>query len=153
MNLTYDDFKNGKKLYRGKLKEDFNVDGKEIFKLENGEFFMRQDSHILPIVGFFPEIEIFNINGKMVLIYLKNHNYTYIEKVKVIESATIRPFDGFEPGKKYELQNGQIWQQVNGPNAPGHHSSGHVKIINDKILMVDGWSFFPKVKLINHKFI
>lgn len=153
MSLTYDDFRAGEKLFVGKLSERFYFNGKEIFKLPSNEFFIRTDWHLLPIVGFFPEIEIYRIQGKLVLVFLSNHYYTFIEPVKVIESQTKNQFDGFEPGKQYELKNGQIWQQINEPYAPNHISSGYVKIVNDNIMMVDNWSFYPNVRLIKNKYI
>lgn len=103
MSLTYDDFRAGEKLFVGKLSERFYFNSKEIFKLPSNEFFIRTDWHLLPLVGFFPEIEIYRIQGKLVLVFLTNHYYTFIEPVKVIESQTTNQFDGFEPGKQYEL--------------------------------------------------
>lgn len=152
MGLTYTDFKNGKKLYYGKVQERFYFNGTEIFKLSNGEFFQRKDYHSLPLVGFFPEIEIFNINGKLILVFSANHFYTFIEKVKVIESMTSEPFTGFEPNKIFKLNNGQIWQQISGPYAPNHHSAGYVKIINDSTMLVDSWGVYPNVILVNNKY-
>ncbi|WP_276482325.1 hypothetical protein [Paraflavitalea pollutisoli] len=150
MNLTLDDFRKGQHLYRGTIKDSFQLDGNTIFKLSSGEFFIRLDSHILPLVGFFPEIEVYKINGKLVLIYLINRNYTYIEPIKVLETKTIEPFDGFYPGKIFNLANGQGWRQIDGPNSPCF-STGYVRIINDRRIIVDNWAFYPKVELINYK--
>lgn len=94
-------------------------------------------------------IEIYEIKGKMVLVLLKNYFYIYLEKIKVIESRTKEPFTGFEPNKRYELRNGQVWQQIEGPYAPNLDSSGYVKIVNDRIMKVDSWAFFPQVVLID----
>lgn len=148
MNLKYDNFKKGEKLFYGKLSERFYFNGHEIFKLSSNEFFIRTDLHILPLVGSFPEIEIYRIQGRLVLVFLANHKYTFVKTVKVIESQTIEQFDGFEPEKLYKLRNGQIWQQISGPYAPNHFSAGYVKIINDEIMMVDNWSFYPTVRLV-----
>ena len=84
MNLTYDNFKKGTQLYHGNLGDQFYFNGSEIFKLKIGEFFKRTDWRFLPLVGFFPEIRIYNINGKLVLFLLTNHYYIYIGKIKVI---------------------------------------------------------------------
>jgi hypothetical protein len=145
MNLTYDDFRNGESLYRGKLAERFPFDGGEIYKLPSEEYFIRTDQHIIPITGFNPEIQLYRIKGRLVLRFLDNDSYTYIKAVKVLEYKTLKQFDGFEPGKLYEFTNGQVWQQVDGPNAPNHSSSGYVRIIDDKIMMVDTWTFYPNV--------
>ena len=149
MSLAYEDFKTGQKLYVGKLSERFLFNGREIFKFPSNEYFVRIDWHLLPIVGFFPEIEIYRIQGKLVLVFLDNHYYTYIESINVIESQTKNQFDGFEPGKIYDLKNGQSWQQIDDTYAPNHISSGYVKIIDNQIMMVDNWNFYPKVTLVN----
>ena len=145
MNLNYDDFRKGDRLYSGKVADRFYINGREIFKLPTDDYFIRTDWHTLPIVGFFPDIQIFRIKGKIVLVFLDNHYYTFVEPIKVIEGKMINRFDGFEPGKRYELTNGQIWQQIDGPYAPNHHSAGYVRIINDEIIKIDNWSFYPNV--------
>lgn len=148
MGLSVNDFKAGRLLYRGRVGEKFYFGDTEIIKSGSGDFFRRKDYHILPLVGFFADIEIYDIRGELVLVYLANKNYTYVERVRVIESRTAESFTGFEPGKKYRLTNGEIWEQVGGPYAPNHLSSGNVKIINGEQMMVDNWSFFPKVRLV-----
>lgn len=120
MRLTYEDFEKGTRLYFGKLECRFSFIGREIFKLQNGEYYQNTGIKLLPVTGYFPDIEIYEVSGKTVLVLLKNHYYVYVEKIKVIESRTIEPFTGFEPNKRYELQNGQIWQQVDGPCARGY---------------------------------
>lgn len=150
MNLTYNDFSRGEKLFQGRLLLRFNFMGSEIFKLQPNDFFIRIDSHLLPIVGFSPEIELYRIQGRLVLIFLTNHCYTFVESVKVVESQIVNQFNGFELGKEYELKNGQIWQQISNLSAQTYISSGYVKIINDEIMKVDDGNFFPKVKLINN---
>lgn len=148
MNLTNKDFQNGERLFNGKLQERFYFNGTEIFKLPTNEFLIRTDWHLLPIVGFFPTVEVYNINGKLVLLFVDNNYYTYVETVKVFEGQMVNQFTGFEPGKEYELSNNEIWRQVNEPYAPNHHSAGYVKIINDEIMIVDTWSFYPRVERI-----
>jgi hypothetical protein len=151
MALTYDDFKRGERLYYGRLSERFYVDGKEFYKLPSGEFFSRADLHFLSMVGLYSEVEIHRIQGRLVLVFLENHNYTVIESVEVIESQTLNQFDGFENGKLYNLKNGQVWQQINGPHAPNHHSAGNVRIVNNEKMAVDNWNFFPTVRLLNQR--
>lgn len=148
MSLTNNDFQNGQRLYRGKENENFYFDGRTILKLASGEFFVRTDHHTLSLVGFFPEVEVYRIKDKLVLLYLTNLSYTYIEPIKVMESKTVEPFDSFYPGKRFNLENGQVWQQVDGPNSPCS-SSGYVKIVENKKIKVDGWDFYPKIMLID----
>jgi hypothetical protein len=148
MNLTYDDFRKGDKLYSGKLADRFYFNGGEIFKLPDNKYFIRTDWHTLPLVGFYPLVEIFKIQNKMVMVFLDNHYYTFIETVNVFEGKTLKQFDGFKPGKEFELTNGQIWQQIDGPYAQNHISTGYVRIINEEIMMVDNWSFYPNVRRI-----
>lgn len=152
MGLTYDDFKGAHRLYYGKIDRRFYFDGSEIFKLKSGEFFIRNDFHILPISGFFPEVEIFKMSNDLVLVFLKDHTYAYIRPIKVIESETIESFTGFEQGKVHKLKNGQEWQQISGPYS-NCMSSGYVKIINDEKMIVDGWNFSPNVTLHNDKYL
>ena len=147
MNLSVDDFRNGRKVYQGRLEAKFPFNGTEVLKLQSGEFFRRTDYHTLPMVGFSPEIEVYNIQNRLVLRYLSNDYYTVIMPVAVIESRTIQPFTGFEPNKIYELRNGQVWQQIDSLYAPNHHSTGHVMIFDNEIMMVDNWNFNPKVAL------
>ena len=147
MALTNDDFKKGQLLYRGVAVEDIHFNGNQIFKLDSGEFFIRKDFSLLGLNGFNPEVEIFDIQGNIVLIFLKNGNYTYVESIKVIESKTVDGFNNFFPGQTFNLQNGQVWQQVDGPNS-NCSSSGYVKIVNDSQIKVDSWDFYPNVKLI-----
>jgi hypothetical protein len=148
-SLTYNDLKNGDLLYRGQIRSKFYFQGTEVFKTETGRFYIRTDHHFLPSAGFFPEVEVYNIKDAKCLIFLTTHIYTFIEEIKVIESKIVEPFEGFEPNKTYTLENGQTWQQVSGPHAPGHHSSGYVKIIDDSYMVVDSWDFLPRVKLIS----
>ena len=149
MVLTYNDFKNGQKLFTGKVSNRFYFNGAEIFKLSSNEFFIRTDLHILQSTSFFPDIEVFRFKGQLVLVFLDNDYYTFIEPINVIESQTVNQFDGFEPDKKYELRNGQIWQQVDDTFTPNYLSTGYVKIINKKTMMVDNLNIYPTVTLIN----
>ena len=144
MNLTIDDFSNDNLIYRGQVRKRFSFDGKDIFKIDNGTFYRKTDWNFIPPMGFFPNIQIHNIRGVLILIYVDSRQYYQVEQVKVIESETANPFDGFEPNKIYELKNGQKWKQFGGPNAPNHHSTGHVIIIDEK-LKVDDWDFYPNV--------
>lgn len=144
-NLTRADFQRSQRLYYGKLRDTFYFGSHEIFELENGEFFIRQDLHMLPLVGFFPEIEIFRIDGELVLIYLQNWYYTYIEPIRVIKSKLVQAFEGFEYGRRFRLQNNQIWQQTS-HNYTSMLSSGYVKIIRDRYMRVDNWSTIVEVQ-------
>ena len=148
MNLTINDFIKGRKLFSGQITDRFYCDGKEIFRLSSNEYFIREDTHHLSIFSFYPNIQVYNIHGKLVLVFEESNTYTTIQLIKVVESNTIQPFNGFELNKEYSLSNGQIWKQISGPHAPNHISSGNVKIINDSILIVDSWEFYPKVKRI-----
>jgi hypothetical protein len=152
-DLTYNDFKSGKRLYQGRLSDSFSFNGREVFKVQANDFYIRADSHLLPIVGFSAEIEIYRIHDRLVLAFLSNHFYTFVEPIKVIESQTAKQFDGFEPGKEYELKNGQIWKQVNGSTIKNQLSIGNVKIIKDETMIVDTWDFHPTVKLISSRSI
>lgn len=147
MGLTYNDFRKGQKLYYGKVKDQFYFDEGEIYKLTESQYFIRCDFHMLPIIGFNPEFEVFRIGDDLVLVFLANHYYTYIKPISVIESKTIEPFEGFEPGKIFNLKNGQKWQQIDGPSSPSY-SSGYVRIIDNRKIVVDSWSFYPNVRKI-----
>jgi hypothetical protein len=151
MALTRDDFRRGTLQYRGKLQERFYANGAEYFELATGDHFRRLDWHILPMTGFFPQVEVYTIDGRLLLAFPENMYYTYIEAVRVIKSQTVESFTGFEPDKLYKLQNGQTWQQMGGPYAPGHQSSGYVKIINNETMVVDTWEFYPRVVLIRDR--
>ncbi|MBF9236610.1 hypothetical protein I2I05_04300 [Hymenobacter sp. BT683] len=149
MALTFNDFKKGTLLYRGNINEKLFFNGKQLFKLKSGEYFQRTDSHTLSAHGYLPKVEVYNINGNLVLAFLDDQTYTFVERVDVIENQTKEPFTGFENGKLYELQNGQTWKQMGGPYAPNHISSGYVKILNNNTMMVDNWDFFPQVILVS----
>jgi|GEM_PF-6902093 len=136
--LTQADFQRSQLLYRGKIQNSFDFKGRNIFELQNGEFFIRQDIHLLAPVGFFPVVEIFRIDGELVLAYFEKWQYTFVEQVKVIKSKLIQPFEGFAYERRYRLQNRQIWQQVS-HNYTNSSSSGYVKIINDQFMKVDRW--------------
>ena len=143
--LNIEDFKRSKFLYRGKIHTEFYYGPYEVFILDQGQAYIRQDMHNLPIVGFYPEIEIYNVDGDDVLIYLQNRIYTYVKPIGVIVSEMRQPFTGFKLGNRYELKNGQIWEQASS-NLSNMSSSGHVKILENRIMYVDNWSTSIEVK-------
>lgn len=151
MIVNYNDLKKNPLYYRGKVNSSFYFNGTTIFKLDNGDYFRQIDTSTLPVSTFFPNIEIYNLSGKFGLIYLSSNFFVNVEKIKVIETKMTQQFTGFEQNKTYEFENGQIWQQIDPLNAPNHISSGYVKIINDKIMIVDTWTFHVNVILINNK--
>jgi hypothetical protein len=143
--LTKEDFIRSKKLYYAKVCDSFNFHNHEIFELDNGEFFIRQDLHMLPLVGFFPEIEIFNVDGEFVLVYLQNWYYTYIKPIKVIKSSLGKQFEGYEYGRRFHLQNNQVLQQISQDYA-SMLSRGDVRIIKDRYMQVDTWNVTVEVE-------
>ncbi|WP_316846444.1 hypothetical protein [Pedobacter psychrodurus] len=142
MNLTNNDFKN--RISIGTITHNFHINGYEIYKLGNNSYFRRLDSHSLGFGSFNEQVGIYNVNGNNVLRFYERGSYTFVQKIDVLENKMIEAFTGFEAGKSFELQNGQIWKQVGDPHAPGHESSGYVKIYNNR-MKVDDWDFYPEV--------
>src|SRR5690625_7796768 len=92
--LTQADFQRSQLPYRGKIQNSFDIKGRNIFELQNGEFFIRQDIHLLAPVGFFPVAEIFRIDGALVVAYFGKWQYNFVEQVTMIKSELIQPFEG-----------------------------------------------------------
>ncbi len=65
MNLSYDNFKKGKRRYYSNLDGHFYFNGSKIFKPKNGECIQQIDRHFLPLAGFFPDIVIYDIKRKI----------------------------------------------------------------------------------------
>ncbi|MGZ3813123.1 MAG: hypothetical protein ACXVB0_17570 [Mucilaginibacter sp.] len=64
-----------------------------------------------------------------------------------IISTYVQEFDGFAPGKKFELENGQVWEQTDSlisPCSPG----GKVWIKDHCVMQVGNWNFYVQVKRI-----
>src|SRR5690625_5539574 len=87
--LTQADFQRSQLLYRGKIQNSFDFKGRNIFELQNGEFFIRQDIHLLAPVGFFPVVEIFRIDGELVLAYFEKWQYTLDRKSTRLNSSHV----------------------------------------------------------------
>jgi hypothetical protein len=136
------DFNN--RIFGGIRRDSFHIGGNEIFKLSNNRFYIRLDSHLLDFGGFNEQVGIYDVNGDTILRFYDRGSFTLVQEVNVLESRTIETFTGFEIDKSFELLNGQIWRQVGGPHAPGHESSGYVKIYNNR-MKVDNWDFYPEV--------
>lgn len=49
MKLTYEDFEKGTRLYFGKLERRLSFNGREIYKLQNGEFYQNTGDILLPL--------------------------------------------------------------------------------------------------------
>lgn len=148
--LTYAEIKKkGKLILKDNYISSYYINGKVVYKFSNGDYYKRIDTHPLEFSG--PGVEVYQVKDELILVFVKNNTTTKIQKIKMMESKTVKPFTGFEPDKIYQLENGQNWQQIEGPYAPNQKSPGHVKIMDDSVLMVDNWSFYPKVELVKGK--
>lgn len=144
MQLTYEDIKKGKLLFKGKYEKCFSFQGREVFVLNNGDTYQRQDSFIIPLIDFYKDVLLYQIENFVAIIFIHNDMFTIVKKVEIIESKIINEFSGFDDGNKYELENGQTWQQIDGSVFPCT-SSGFVKILNNKIIKIDNWDIYPRV--------
>lgn len=145
MNLSQSDFNN--RLFFGSIRDRFYFNGTEVFKLNNNLFYKRRDHYLLGLPLLYQEVGLYLVKGNLVLRIYHNSTYTYVVEANVIESRMQEPFTGFELGKVYNLINGQSWRQTSGLHAPSHHSSGYVKILENRI-KVDSWDFYPQVERI-----
>jgi hypothetical protein len=142
MNLTNKDF--DIRIFVGTKTDNFHINRHEIFKLSNGSYFSRLDFHSLGFGSFNEQVGVYDVRGKNVMRFYERGLYAFVQQIDVLEDKMIEPFTGFENGKTFELHNGQIWKQVGEPHAPGHESSGYVKIYNNR-MKVDNWDFYPEI--------
>ena len=144
--MLYADIKKGKQIMRGLYVANLYINGFCVYKFSNGDYYKRIDDHPISYTG--PGYEVYEVNGKTYLVFTASNHKTVIERMKMIKSKLNKPFTGFAPDKEYHLENGQLWQQVDGPEVTFKKSPGNVRILDESILMVDNWSYFPIIKQI-----
>ena len=141
--MIYADIKKGKQIMRGLYVANLYINGLWVYKFSNGAYYKRIDDHPISYTG--PGYEVYEVNNKTYLVFTASNHKTMIEKMKIVKSKLTKPFTGFAPERIYELENGQVWQQVDGPEVSFKKSPGIVRILDESILMVDNWSYFPTV--------
>lgn len=99
-----------------------------------------------PTGGFKQAIRMYNKQNHLFLYDLESGTCVRLITVDMIKSH-VQEFDGFAPGKKFALQNGQVWEQTDGLHSncsPG----GRVWIKDQCVMHVGNWDFFVQVKQI-----
>lgn len=85
--------------------------GETLFKLGNGQYWMQQVMRMY--IAFRPRVHIVKENGRLLLkVFGLNETLPVRLITDVIESGIEDEFTGWDDETKFELQNGQIWQQV-----------------------------------------
>jgi len=109
-------------------------------------FFLVHDYQNFPTGGSRKKIRLYNKNGRFYLFDSESGTCVWVMSVDMIKSH-VSEFDGFSFGKKFELKNGQIWEQIgylNSPCSPG----GKVWIKDRCVMRVGNWDFDVPVRRI-----
>jgi len=99
-----------------------------------------------PVGGYLQVIRMYNKTNQRLLYDLQSGICVRLIAVDMIKSY-VQEFDGFALGKKFVLQNGQVWEQIdtlNSPCSPG----GRVWIKDQSVIHVGNWNFFVQVRRI-----
>lgn len=146
MNISIDDLNKNSPVFVGKANIKY-VNGQTIYKLNNGQYYLKIDNTILGIFGFDLNVNLFLIRQQLILVFLDHNKYSVVSNINIIEDKIIGGFFGFSPGKRFKLRNGDIWEQQGGP-VLNCQSSGSIIIYNESILEVDNWDINVFVKKI-----
>ena len=145
--LTIEYIQNHTPIDFGRIQNRLNFFGRTLYELNNGNFYLRRDNHLLNDHEFHTPIQIFRFENELVAYFPNVNMQTMVEKVNMIHSETVNEFTGFEPGRRYELRNGQTWEQVGGVTSycqPG----GTVLIRDNNLMQIGNWNFEIRVRRI-----
>lgn len=147
MPLTLEFVRNNRPVDSGSLRNACHFFGHELYELNNRHFYLRRDYHFISTIGR-PQIDIYHPD--QVFAYFPNQNLqTHVERVDMIRSETVvNDFTGFEPGRRFRLQNGQVWEQVGGITSdcgPG----GTVLIKDRQLMQIGNWNWQIRVRQIS----
>lgn len=83
----------------------------------------------------------------------KNRGFFDFGSKEAIESSIVGNFDGFAKGRRYTLENGQVWEQIETASLEGvHKTNPKVKIkpgmMNSWFLKIEGYNTMAKVRRI-----
>lgn len=138
--LTIEYIQNNAPVDNGTIQNRLNFFGSGLYKLSNGNFYLRLDHHFMDELGFNIPIQIFSFHDDLFAYLPESGMQTRVESINMIHSQTVGEFTGFEPGRQYRLDNGQIWEQVGGVSSncePG----GTVLIKDENLMQIGNWDF------------
>ena len=83
----------------------------------------------------------------------KNRGFFDFGSTEAIESSIVGEFNGFAKGRKYTLENGQVWEQIEPATLAGVRKTNPevtIKpgIINNWFLKIEGYNTAAKVRRI-----
>jgi len=83
----------------------------------------------------------------------KNRGFFDFGSAEAIESAIVGDFNGFANGRKYTLENGQVWEQIEPASLAGVRKTNpkvRIKpgILNNWFMKIDGYNTMAKVRRI-----
>lgn len=108
-----------------------------------GKFYSAHGNGIFPN-RYDQQTRAYQKTGNMILFELNEGNFTRIVPADILKSK-VNDFNGFDTGKLFELENGQVWKQtdtLSSPCSPG----GTVWIFNHSVIRVGNWNFDVAVK-------
>lgn len=83
----------------------------------------------------------------------KNRGFFDFGSAEAIESSIVGDFNGFANGRKYTLENGQVWEQIEPASLAGVRKTNpkvRIKpgILNNWFMKIDGYNTMAKVRRI-----
>lgn len=83
----------------------------------------------------------------------KNRGFFDFGSAEAIESSIVGEFNGFANGRKYTLENGQVWEQIEPASLAGVRKTNpkvRIKpgILNNWFMKIDGYNTTAKVRRI-----
>jgi hypothetical protein len=148
MSLTLEYIRNNEPIDQSTIRETLHFFGRQLFELNNGRFYLRQDHYLVDTIGFNLPIQIYQM-GNQLYAYLPNSEMqTNVLLVNMIHSNTRPDFTGFAPGRRYNLENGQIWEQIAGITS--NCSGGTVLIKDSNLMQVANWNWEIRVHQIQN---
>ena len=98
-------------VFKGRIESDFNgFDDNSVFKMSNGTYWVQTRYRYWYHYAYRPNAVITEENGSYILTVAEQSIPVRLIS-DVIESIIDGEFTGWDGSKKYELTNGQIWQQ------------------------------------------
>ena len=114
----------------------------QILEISN-RYYVVQNT-IFPTGGYRQQVRLYSRGNELFLYDVQSGTCVRLLPADIIKSH-IQEFNGFAHGKRFELRNGETWEQtdtLNSPCSPG----GKVWIKDQRVMRVGNWDFNVAVK-------
>lgn len=110
----------------------------------NNRFYSAHSNRIFPTGAYNQQLRLYSTAENLILLDMQSGTFARLVPADIIKSY-VQDFDGFDRGKKFVLNNGQVWEQTSGLSSncsPG----GDVWIADHQVIRVANWDFDVAVK-------